>query len=109
MRLWRLGSQKHHIFYSSAAEIRKNMKISSKKAKLLGTQNTSCLDSNRWIENFYCSNHGRLWLLIDSYSKEFQYRLAEERDWLRSDKTIDPTRRNPSVSEFTLKMSRKLC
>lgn len=108
-RLWRNGSSKHYIFYDNAADIQKNTGISAKKAKLLHKQNTTYLDTHKWIESFYCSEHGQLWLLISLESQDYQYGLAQPNDWLHTNKTIDPTNPNPSVSEFSLKMSRKLC
>ncbi len=107
-RLWRLGTTKHHLFYKNATEIKQNTGLSSKKARLLAIQNTTYLDTNKWIEAFFCSNHGRLWLLISLQEKDFKYRLATEKDWLQTNKTLDPRMSNPSVSEFTLRMSRKL-
>ena len=106
-RLWRNGKEKYHLFYQNAAEIRENTGISAKKSKLLAAQNSTYLDRTKWIENFCCSNHGVLWLLISTNNDGFEYRLAQEKDWLQTNKTQDPRTPNPSVSEFTLRMSRK--
>ncbi len=108
-RLWRLGTPKYHLFYKNATEIRQNTGISAKKAKLLALQNTTYLDPNKWIEAFCCQNHGKLWLLISLQEKGIEYRLAKEKDWLQTNNTLDPRMFNPSVSEFTRKMSRKPC
>ena len=107
-RLWRLGKSKHNLFYSNSAEIRANTGLTPKKAKLLSLQSTTYLDVNKWIEAFCCPSHGMMWLFISVKDNNYEYRLAKEQDWLKTDKTIDPRVSNPSVSEFTLRMSRKL-
>ena len=108
-RLWRLGDSKYYLFYKNAAEIKQNTGVSSKKARLLAIHNTTYLDTKKWIEAFCCPNHGQLWLLISSLQeKDYEYRLANENDWLQTNRTLDPRMSNPSVSEFTLRMSRKL-
>lgn len=103
-----MGKTKHNLFYKDAKEIRENTGIPPKKAKLLSLQNSTYLDPKKWIEAFCCPSHGMLWLLISLKEDSYEYRLARERDWLQTDGTIDPTVSNPSVSEFTLRMSRKL-
>ena len=107
-RLWRIGTQKYRLFYKDAAEIRNNTGISAKNAKLLAMQNTTYLDVNKWIEGFCCPTDGNLWLLVSLKEKKHEYRIANEKDWLQTNSTIDPRVSNPSVSEFTLRMSRKL-
>ena len=106
-RLWRMGTEKYYLFYRNAAEIKKNTGITSKKAKLLASQNSTYLDTKKWIESFCCSKHGMLWLLVSTKDNDYSYRIATQNDWLQSNKTLDPRLSNPSVSEFTLKMSRK--
>lgn len=106
-RLWRLGTSKYHLFYRSASEISENTGITPKKSKFLATQKNTYLDSKRWIEGFCCSNHGSLWVLISTHNDKHEYRLAKEKDWLRTERTLDPRILNPSVSEYTLRMSRK--
>lgn len=105
-RLWRLGKSKHNLFYRNAAEIRANTGMTMKKAKLLSIQSSTYLDTKKWIEAFCCSSHGMMWLLISVTEDNYEYRLAQEEDWLQTDKTLDPRVSNPSVSEFTLRMSR---
>lgn len=107
-RLWRLGKTKHHLYYRNAAEIRDNTGLTKKKAKLLSIQNSTYLDTKKWIEAFCCSSHGMIWLLVSIKENSYEYRLAKEKDWLQTDGTIDPRVSNPSVSEFTLRMSRKI-
>ncbi len=106
-RLWRLGTAKYYLFYRNASEIKQNTGISSKKAGLLAIQNSTYLDTKKWIEAFCCPDHGTLWLLISLQEKDYEYRLAKEKDWLQTNKTLDPRMSNPSVSEFTQRMSRK--
>lgn len=106
-RLWRLGGSKYHLYYQNAEEIRNNTGITLKKAKLLALQSATYLDQNKWIEAFCCSSHGMMWLLVSVQDNNHQYRLARGNDWLHTDKTVDPRITNPSVSEFTLRMSRK--
>ncbi|MBE9166075.1 hypothetical protein IQ238_00520 [Pleurocapsales cyanobacterium LEGE 06147] len=109
MRLWRLGSTKYYLFYQNAAEIRQNLKISAKKASFLATQNSAYIDRNSWIEEFFCTEHGRIWLLLSRQSDgNIVYRPAKKEDWKQTNKTINPTKPNPSVSEFTYRMSRKV-
>ena len=107
-RLWRLGNCKYYLFYKNSTEIRQNTNISKKKAGLLAIENSTYLDTKKWIEAFCCPDHGMLWILISTHDDVYKYRLATEKDWLKTSKTLDPRRANPSVSEFTLKMSRKL-
>ena len=107
-RLWRSGNSKYYLFYKNAIEIKQNTQLSSKKARLLAHQNTTYLDTKKWIEAFCCPEHGLLWLLISLQDKSYEYRIAKEKDWLQTNRTIDPRNSNPSVSEFSLRMSRKL-
>lgn len=107
-RLWRTGHTKHHLYYTDAEEIRRNTGIAAKKAKLLSLQTATYLDANKWIESFCCPEHGTMWFLIAVKEDTYDYRLATRKDWLQSNHTIDPSLTNPSVSEFTLRMSRKL-
>ena len=89
-RLWRLGDSKYYLFYKNATEIKQNTGISSKKAALLAHQNSTYLDTKKWIEAFCCPDHGMLWLLISLQEKDYEYRLAKEKDWLQTNKTLDP-------------------
>lgn len=108
IRLWRLGSSKHYLFYKDAKEIRQQFKISAKKAALLSNQNSTCLDSNTWIEEFFCTTHGKLWLHISrKENRELVYRLSKREDWLKTSKTFNPNNPNPSISEFSYRMSRR--
>lgn len=105
-RLWRLGSTRHYLYYVNPVEIRRNTGISLKKAKLLSLQSTTYLDKSKWIELFYCSNHDLMWFKVSTDGDKYDYNLAKEKDWLQTNRTLDPRISNSSVSEFTLRMSR---
>lgn len=106
-RLWRLGGSKHYMYYMEKGQIKKNLQISSKKAGLLATQ-SPYIDSSRWIEDFFCSEHGLLWLLISKGSEgTLTATLAQQADWEHSTGTVEPNHANPSVSEFSRRMSRR--
>ncbi len=106
-RLWRLGSPKHHLFYLGVGEIKQNLQISTKRAGMLSTKG-SYIDSNKWIEEFFCRNHGTMWLLvIKNEGNILRSQLATQSDWQRSTGTLRPDASNPSVSEFTQRMSRR--
>ena len=107
-RLWRLGSPKYHLFYKNAAEIKRNLQISAKKSAFLATKHSTYLDNNSWIEEFFCPEHGKMWLRISRQNDgQLGYKLALREDWKQTDKTIDSSRPNPSVSEFSYRISRK--
>lgn len=105
-RLWRTGTPKYNLVYSNPSDIRKNTGISSKKCRLIVHRHTTYFDTNNWIEGFYCPNHGQVWLLISRQGDIYKYRPANESDWRQTNNTIDPGNSNPSVSEFTQRMSR---
>jgi hypothetical protein len=49
-----------------------------------------------------------MWLLITRQSDgKLTATIPEEQDWQKTNKTFDPNRPNPSVSEFTYRMSRQ--
>jgi hypothetical protein len=106
-RLWRLGGPRHFLYYSNAAEILKNLDVTRKRATLIATQG-AYIDRLTWIEEFFCGDHGKLWLRL--HQKEeglISFKLASDEDWKSSTGTIDPNAPNPSVSEFTYRMSRR--
>jgi hypothetical protein len=106
-RLWRLGSPKHHIFYQNAQQIRQNFQLSAKKAAFLANQNSTHLDPNTWLEEFFCPTHGKMWLHLSRQNQqELVYRPSKREDWRQTNKTYDPTNPHPSVSEFSYRISR---
>ncbi len=106
-RLWRVGSDKYYLFYKNIADLRRNLQLTKKKASLLQGQYSTFVDKNRWIEEFFCAEHGQLWLLIARQPDgNFTQALATEQHWQKTSKTIDPNTSNPSISEYSYRMSR---
>ena len=106
-RLWRLGSPKHHLFYRNKAELQQYLGMTHKKAALLNNQKSTHVDDNRWIEEFFCPQHSKIWLLVTRHQDgSLTEKIACERDWQKTVHTIDPNFSNPSVSEFSYRMSR---
>ncbi len=106
-RLWRLGSPKHFLYYTGASEIQKNTNVPRKNALLLSTKGTY-VDSNSWIEEFLCGDHGKLWMKVTrKIDGNLGTTLAISKDWEQTTRTIQPDTPNPSVSEFSYRMSRQ--
>lgn len=106
-RLWRLGSPKHFVFYVGAAEIQQNVNMPHKSAMFLANKG-AYVDSNSWIEEFFCGDHGKLWMKVTRKTDNtLVTTLATSKDWQQTTGTIQPERPNPSVSEFTYRMSRQ--
>lgn len=106
-RLWRNGSSKYHLFYRNTAEIQQNLGLTHKKATFLASQSSVYLDRDRWIEEFFCSQHSTVWLLISRQADgSLAQTIAKKEDWQKTTKTIHPNMSNPSVSEFSYCMSR---
>ena len=105
-RLWRSGSTKHFLFYTEVSQIRQYVNVSHKNAALLASQG-AYLDRNAWIEEFFCGEHGKIWLKINRNPvSQLTSQLATSKDWQQTTRTINPEMPNPSVSEFTYRMSR---
>ena len=80
-RLWRRGGSKHYLFHADIGDVNHYSKISSRKLEMVPDKNTH-IDYGRWIEKFFCRNHGKVWLLISK--SEFNHlitRLAVSSDW----------------------------
>ncbi|MGF1542070.1 MAG: hypothetical protein ACFCU5_16765 [Pleurocapsa sp.] len=106
-RLWRVGADKYYLFYQDIADIRENLQLTKKKASLLQGQYPVFVDKNRWIEEFFCPEDGKLWLLISRQADgSLTQTLATEKDWQKTSKTINPHTLNPSISEYSYRMSR---
>jgi hypothetical protein len=106
-RLWRLGSPKHYLFYLGASQIKENVNMSRKSAEILASKG-AYIDSNSWIEDFFCGEHGKLWMkLTRKADGKFGVALATSKDWPQTTRTILPDTPNPSVSEFTYRISRQ--
>jgi len=106
-RLWRLGSPKHFLFYLGASEIHENVNISRKNATFLANKG-AFVDGKTWIEEFFCGEHGKLWMKINKKDDAtLSATMATSKDWQQSTRTILADNRNPSVSEFSYRMSRQ--
>lgn len=106
-RLWRLGSPKHFLFYLEAIEIQKNRNMPRKSAEILASKGTY-VDNNVWIEEFFCGEHGKFWMKVTKKDGNILCaKVATSEDWQQTTRTILPEARNPSVSEFTQRMSRQ--
>lgn len=80
-RLWRTGGCKHYLFYADMSEINHSSKISARQRGMLVDKNAQ-IDYRKWIEKFFCRNHGKVWLLVSK--SEFSHlttRLAVSSDW----------------------------
>lgn len=106
-RLWRVGGQKYYLFYQGTTEIQKEFKLTHKKAEFLAKQNPVCVNQNVWLEEFFCEEHGKVWLYVSrSQQGEISTRPAKREDWERTSRPLNPDRPNCSVSDFTYRMSR---
>lgn len=108
MRLWRVGGPKYYLFVEGISEIQKEFNITRKKASLINVQKPTLVNRDSWLEEFFCSEHGKIWLRIskspDGTLKTFQ---AKDKDWKHTSRTIYPDNPNSSVSEFTYNNSRQ--
>lgn len=105
-RLWRSGSQKHHVYYEDAATIKKHLGISSKKAKFLAMKG-AYLDGSSWLEEFFCRHDSKVWMLVSKQDNgSYTATLAQPDHWKQATNLIDPDHPNPSVSEYTYRASR---
>lgn len=106
-RLWRLGSPKHFLFYTEASEIQQHVNMTRKSALLLANRG-AYIDTNSWVEEFFCGEHGKLWMKLTKNDRgQITSSLATSKDWQQTTRTINPDMPNPSVSEFTYRMSRQ--
>lgn len=67
-RLWRLGSSKYYLLSQRRAASQ-----SSRLSDFSASQNFVCANRSFWLEEFYCEEHGELWMLL---SKAFDGRFA---------------------------------
>jgi len=107
IRLWRGCGQKHYIFSSSVEQTRELMGTTRKKAVLLHTVTPTWVDRNRWIEPFFCSADGQIWMVcIRQPEGHVICEPAPSELWRQTTGTVDPNKPNPSVGEFTYRGSR---
>jgi hypothetical protein len=89
-------------------EIQEQFRLSRKNAGFLAQQSSVHLIRNTWLEEFFCAVDGKVWLLLTKAEDgTIASTPAKEQHWQRSTRTIDPNKPNPSVSEFSYRMSRK--
>lgn len=106
-RLWRLGSPKYYLFYQNVSQIKQQLGITRKKASFIATRNSVYVDRNAWLEEFYCEDHGKMWMKVSKQSDGLLVAIpAKGSDWNGTSNTINPDIPNPSVSEFSYRMSR---
>jgi hypothetical protein len=106
-RLWRLGSPKYHLFYQDVSEIKERLGVTRTKASFLATNHSPYVDSNTWLEEFFCEEHGTIWMRVSKQSDGVIVATpAKSSDWKCTTHTINPDVPNPSVSEFSYRMSR---
>jgi len=106
-RLWRVNSERHFLFASNTEQIRGMTGITRKKALILNSQQATFVDRRRWLEEFFCTDHGHLWLLlIQDEEGNITASVPDANVWLQTTGTIDPRKPNPSVSEYTFRCSR---
>ncbi|BFM39399.1 hypothetical protein [Synechocystis sp. LKSZ1] len=107
-RLWRNGSTKHYLYCEGVQEIQEQFQLSRKNANFLAQQSSVQLIRSAWLEEFFCAVDGKIWLLLTKAEDgTITSTPAQEQHWQRSTHTIDPNKPNPSVSEFSYRMSRK--
>lgn len=106
-RLWRLGGRKYHLYYTDEGEIRRKGGLSRKSARMLANQGPY-VDASSWIEEFFCGEHGKIWMLVTRQSDDtLVLTPAQSQDWSKTTQTIDPNTPNPSVSEYSFRFSRQ--
>jgi hypothetical protein len=106
-RLWRVNSERHYLFASGARQMQELSGLTRKKAVLLNCQTHTFVDRRQWLEEFYCNEHGHMWLLLKQDDEGFvSATIPDGNIWSQTTGTIDPRKPNPSVSEFTFRMSR---
>ncbi|MBE9191010.1 hypothetical protein IQ230_11730 [Gloeocapsopsis crepidinum LEGE 06123] len=107
-RLWRLGSPKYFLFYTGALEIQQNVANMPRQSAIELAAKGVYVDNNVWIEEFLCGEHGKLWMkLCRKPDGKLNVSLATNQDWRKTTRTINPETPNPSVGEFTYRMSRQ--
>ena len=63
-RLWRQAVEKYYLVYEKVSDIKENLNISHKRASLIAANNRGYLDTNSWIEECFCKECGKIWLLV---------------------------------------------
>ncbi len=66
-RLWPLGRSKQYLAYRE--ELEQHSNSSSENIDFLSSKGT-CIDHNLWVEEFFCGEHGKMWLLVSKQVNE---------------------------------------
>lgn len=107
-RLWRSSNPtKYNLFYVGASEILQNVDMPRQSAIELAKKGVY-VDNNVWLEEFFCGEHGSIWMKLGKKPDgKCNTSLATRQDWQKSTHTINPETPNPSVGQFTYRMSRQ--
>jgi hypothetical protein len=106
-RLWRLGGSKHYLFLANVSNTPQSSQNSSKSPREV-LEEDARIDPDQWIEEFFCGEHSKLWMLVcRTTDNRLIAVLASKADWQRSTRTPCIDFPNPSVSEFSIRMSRR--
>ncbi|MBD2103397.1 hypothetical protein [Leptolyngbya sp. FACHB-261] len=105
-RLWRCQSDRHHLFVAGVEQMQQKLGLSRKNALLYAAQNSAWVDRSRWMEQFFCPEHGHVWLLVSRDENGTTTATYPPRDvWAQTTGTFDPDHPNPTVGEYTRRMS----
>jgi competence CoiA-like predicted nuclease len=106
-RLWRLGGSKHHLLLPSTKNTQQNLHRNSQR---LGkaSEKTTDIDPNQWIEEFFCNEHSKVWMLVSRATHDhLTAALATQTDWQRAAVTSPIHSSHGSASKFTIRASRR--
>jgi len=101
------ASQKHRLFAETVDQLQE-YGFGRKQAALVLRERAGVVIEDVWLEAFWCDVCQRTtWYQVVRLG-ERQFRLAPVHAgfWRHTCGTVDPTRGNPSVSEFSLRHSR---
>jgi hypothetical protein len=106
-RLWRLGGTKHHLLLPGIGKNQQNLTNDSKYDEKASEEKIS-VDPDQWIEEFFCSEHSKLWMLVrKTPHNRLIAVLASNADWQKSAGSPIVDSSSCSASEFTVRMSRR--
>jgi hypothetical protein len=107
-RLWRSGSSKYYLFSQGVSEIQRDFNLTHKKASFLATQSLTVVNQKTWIESFFCDRDGLVWMRLSKRDDgTIVAYVAKQEDWKKTTHTPHPDIPNPSVSEFSYRISRR--
>ncbi len=105
-RLWRCQSDRHYLFAQGAQQLQDALGLSRKNALLYAAQKPTWVDRSRWMEQFFCPEHGHVWLLVNrAEDGETTATYPPREVWAQTTGTFDPDHPNPTVGEYTRRMS----